>query len=844
MGGINRFMRKSLHFLAVATSLVIAVSAFASPARLLEGGSPIEEPYKPLHGGSFTGQKAPLSPDPLVAYRWKETKPNDELQTYLLAPVKVTTDQQGSFGNLESVNSPACNVQVKGSGSIQLDFGVESAAWMEFESPDLTGDVKMSISEYNEPSIMSGPGTTIKTRTPVKHGDTYRLELNKELYEGVRFGWIHVNKFDKPFRITAVRLVCQIKPVNYKGRFSCSDPLLTSIWYVGAYGVKLNMLHNSLGAILMDRGDRISWTGDNYPAHAAIMTAFADYPFVKTSLDRTAKDNNGIASYSLYWVLSLMEYYRYSGDTAALMQHAANAKAKLELANKIYANPKLTFFGWDERLGAGFQEAEIPLEPKDAFRMIFIRACREYAEGMRTIGNAQEADAFDEVAAQRIAELRAEGKWEGRFGLHAAADAVNAGFTSPEEQGRLFQREFSDRTTRSSFSSFNQYFVIQAMARMNRYDEALASIRDHWGGQIEYGGTCFFEVFWPAWKQILGRNDAVPNSQAGKSSLCHPWSSGVTKWLTEEVLGVKPTAPGFSRYEILPHLGRTLNEVSGDVATPKGNIQASFDLSKGEASIRAPAGTVGRIGIPTALKTIKGIQINGKLAWDGTFHPVPGVGGASANRDFVIFNDVQPGSYEMKVAYSGETPAFADVPWRFPATFVKEDRTAGGVRSGKYGEDGSVLFGADVPDKDRIKLPGYVASVTRRWGSVGTFPAAPNSRTTAKDSKKDQPPTNGVFYTGQRGLQQCLVLDIALKQPTNYQLALYFVDFDRKGRRQSVDLLDLDTRKLIAPTRIYAGFEGGMYAVYNCDLSVRLRVNQIRGDNAVLSGIFFDPPGK
>ncbi len=819
-----------------------AVPGFASPAQLLEGGSPIEEPYNSLHGGSFSGEKVPLSPDPLVNYRWKETKPNDELQTYLLTPVKVTTDEPDQFGNLETAKGPNCNVLVKGSGSIRFDFGVESAAWLEFDSPDLTGDVKMSISEYNEPSIMSGPGNAIKTKTPVKHGNTYRLELNRELYEGVRFGWIHTNKFDKPFRITAVRLVCQIKPVNYEGRFSCSDPLLTAIWYVGAYGVKLNRLHNYLGSILMDRGDRISWTGDNYPAHAAIMTAFADYPFVKASLDRTAGNDNSIASYSLYWVLSLMDYYLYSGDTAALREHAANAKAKLEHANQIYANPKLTFFGWDERLGAGFQEAEIPIEPKDAYRMVFIRACREYAAGMRTIGNTLEADTFDRMADQRVAELRSDGKWENRFGLHAAADAVNAGFTSPDEQARLFQRQFSDRATRISFSSFNQYFVIQAMARMNRYDEALASIRDQWGGQIEYGGTCFFEVFWPTWTQILGRNDTIPNSQAGKTSLCHPWSSGVTKWLTEEVLGVKPTAPGFTTYEIFPHLGRKLTNVSGDVPTPRGNIHASFDVSKGTASVRAPEGTTGRIGIPTAERAIKSIQINGKVAWDGTFHAVPGVGGASVNRDFVVFNGVQPGSYEMKVVYSGKTPAFTDVPWQFPTTFVKEDRTTGGAWGGKYGKDGSVLFGADGPDKDRVQLPSYVTSVSRQWGRVGAFTTAPDFRALAKDSKNDQPRTNGVFYTGQRGLQQCLVLDIALKQPTNYQLALYFVDLDRKGRRQSLDLLDLFTRKLIAPTRIYAGFEGGVYAVYNCDRSVRLRVNQIRGDNAVLSGIFFDPP--
>lgn len=839
-------MKKSFLFFVVATGLVsgFTPNLMAFEARLIDGRSPVEEPYKPLHGGSFSGEKVPLSPDPLVDYRWKETKVTDELQTYLLAPVKVTTDEPESFGNLESATEADCDVEVKGTGSIRFDFGVESAAWLEFDSPDLVGEVEMSISECNEPAILNiGPEHPAKTLKPVKHGNTYRLELNKSLYEGVRFGWIHVRTFDKPWRITAVRLVCQTKPVNYEGSFACSDPMLTRIWYVGAYGVKLNMLKNELGAILMERSDRFSWTGDDYAAQSAILAAFGEYPYMKANLERTARQNNGIESYSLYWILSVMNYYRYSGDAEGLREFAANAEAKLDHANEIYANPKVIFYGWDERLGAGFGEPVTLDEPKDAYRMLFIRTCREFAAAMKSIGENQVADKFEKIAGERVAELRADPEWVERFGLHAAADAVNADFTTPSQQARLFDREFSDRATRISFSPFNQYFVIQAMARMNRYDEALASIRDHWGGQIEYGGTTFFENFWPAWKDVLGPNDTLPNCQSGTTSLCHPWGSGVTQWLTEEVLGVKPTRPGFKTYDIFPHLGRTLTWVSGSVPTPEGTIRAEFDVSKGLASVQAPAGTTGRIGVPKAERTIESITINGKLAWDGAFRAVPGIGGAEANPDFVTFSDVRPGTYEMKVVYSGTAPTFADGPWIYPAKFVKEDRETGGDWGGKYGADGYVLFGADGEDKDLVQLPDYVESVTRRLGRVGQFSEPGDSQALAKGPEYGSERSKGVFYSGNpHALEQCVVLDVALKQPTDYEFALYFADIDRKNRRQSLELFDMDTRKLIAPTRIYTDFEGGTYAVYKCDRSVRLRVNHIRGDNAVLNGIFFDPP--
>jgi len=812
----------------------------AAGARLVEGGSPIREPYPALHGGVFLNSVVPESPDPLLNFHWSRPQATDGLQTYLLGPVAVSTDQPDSFGKLDSVGKERCQVVVRGTGSIRFDFGVESAGWLEFDSPDLSGAVEMSISEYNEPAIVNtGAENPVKTKKPAKYGQTYRLELNRNLYEGVRFGWIHARTFDKTWHITAVRLVCQIKPANYQGSFGCSDPRLTRIWYTGAYDVKLNLLQDYFGAILMERSDRQSWTGDAHPAQAAALVAFGDRDFVKANLVRTATEDNGIESYSLYWVLSLMDYYRYSGDAATLRNYAANAAGKLNHANEIYGNPTISFYGWDERLGAGFEEPNEVPETKNAYRMLFIRACREFSEGMKTAGETKLSETFQRIADERIAEIRTNSVWPEKFGLHAAADSINAGFTTPAEQAELFQREFSDRATRLSFSSFNEYFVIQALARMHRYDEALASIRDHFGGQLEYGGTSFFETFWPAWAQVLGHNDAVPNCQAGFTSLCHPWGAGVTKWLTEETLGVKPVAPGFARYEVFPHLGRTLTSVSGTVPTPEGAIRASFDVAKGRANLSAPAGTIGRLGIPTVEKRIRSIRINGELAWkNGIFQPVPGISSASSNEDFVIFNEIQPGTYEIAVDYMGKTPKFTDGPWVFPTTFVKEDRTTSGNWMGKYGRDGSYLAGAAGG-----QLPSFVASVTPHQGHTGRWAGPLDSRALAKGETNGSARCDGVINCEDPAAwdQQCLVVDVALKQATAYQLALYFVDLDEKGRRQAVELFDLENRKLIAPPRFYSNFGDGTYAVYDCRQSVRIRIDHIRGGSAVLSGLFFDP---
>jgi len=707
--------------------------------------------------------------------------------------------------------------------------------------------VEMSISEYNEPAkVMSGPAHPQKTMAPQRYGSTYRLELNRELYEGVRFGWIHVRSFHKSWHLTGVRLVCQIKPSNYAGSFSCSDPELTRIWYTGAYTVKLNLLRNYFGAILMDRGDRISWTGDAYVAQAAAMAAFGNLDFVKTNLVGTANDANGIASYALYWVLSLVDYYNYSGDEAMLDQYLANAGGRLDAAYDHYEHPpKLNFYGWDERLGAGFANADLP-EPRRAYAMLSIRAWREFARAMGQHGRPDLRDKYQRYADEKIAQLRKDPAWPDKFGTHAGADAMDAGFTTQAEQDILFANHLSDRVQRLSYSPFNEYFIIQAMAAAGRTDDALGTIKDCWGGQLRYGGTTFFEVYDPSWNRFLGQNDAVPNNQAGYTSLCHPWSAGVVKWLTEETLGIKPTAPGFRTYAVCPHLGRTLTRVSGRVPTPHGMIVAAFDTVKGKGALSAPPGTEGEFCLPKAEKTIVTVRINGRLIWDKNRSlTIPGVSGIHEEADCLRLTGVQPGQYSMEVAYRGVTPAPSASAWNYPVQQVKEDTITHGNWGGRYGRDGFVLCDYDEVDGkpvDRRRLPAYVSAVeytlnaNANWRSGTT-----DSRALAPNAANGVPRNAGCVYTQDpQGGLQTMTVDITLTNDRPCQIALYFVDWDNKDRRVAVEMFDRETLERIAPVQVVRDFIGGKYLIYLYHRSARFRIDQVRGDNATLSGIFFD----
>ena len=96
----------------------------------------------------------------------------------------------------------------------------------------------------------------------------------------------------------------------------------------------------------------------------------------------------------------------------------------------------------------------------------------------------------------------------------------------------------------------------------------------------------------------LADNDAPVNNQCGYTSFTHPWSAGVAKWLSEEVLGVKPEVPGFKTFTVCPHLTTGLTRIDGAVPTPHGKIKVYMDVKEGKGSLSVPAGTTGRLAIP------------------------------------------------------------------------------------------------------------------------------------------------------------------------------------------------------------------------------------------------------
>ena len=642
--------------------------------------APVTEPFPPFTEFNATGSPpAPHSEDPQVRYTWAPTVDASELQLYRAAPASISAHPPSSFSGVAAANAAggSLDIGVLAPGYLRLDFGEERAAWLEFASADLAalldGDravvagVRASVSEYDFP--WQG-----KTRAPVRYNgtagspaaptNTFRLEPNAQLYEGLRYAWIF---FDPPrgapaaaveaagptprrapaaaaavtplARLAGIAAVSRAKPLSYAGAFNSSDETLARSWYTGAYGVRLNMNGGDFGSILMERGDRVSIQGDGHPTMAASLVAFGSsvpgqgaFPLVKEMLNKTDSGCKGchvvddsLMSYPVLWCMSVLDYFWASGDGATLDRLAPDMQHILDNAVKSFGrNPPVAFMGWDDRLANGFcgvGNTEVQL----AFAALAARAVGDFARALAALpGSAfpskQLAPRYNATAAQLVAALRqgAAGPhpnstsvpWHDAYGIHAAANAVNAGVATAAEQRLLFDRHFNDSTTACSWSPFNQYWLLQGLGNMGQMETALASVRLCWGTQLPppgHGG-CFNELWNPEWATLYppgsGDKVSVPKLPT-RPSMCHPWSSGVTHWLSQRVLGVTPLAPGFARFLAMPHLELPSVPVAGgggyDEAAAVAAVGGRVPTPHGPIEVKASAAPLG------ALRTGQGI---------------------------------------------------------------------------------------------------------------------------------------------------------------------------------------------------------------------------------------------
>jgi alpha-L-rhamnosidase len=422
----------------------------------------------------------------------------------------------------------------------------------------------------------------------------------------------------------AIRVEDIYYPVHYEGAFASSDPLLNQIWATGAYTSHLCMQDDIWDAPKRDRG---RWMGDTDVSGRVIDDVFADHFLLEDTMTRLIGPMpirghvNGIPGYSSYWVTELAHYVRHTGGLDYARKMHDQLVGLLQFMDKdfnaqnqfINHTHEWLFVDWAIGLN-GYGE-----ESQQATALEYVRAYREGAWILRQLGDTGNADHFaqraDAIAKASTASEFANGSFGPRWQTNAMA--VISGTAEPDQYATIWSHVLANvgkPTYRLDITTpYYGAYILDAMAEMHHRAEALAWIREYWGGMIHEGATSFWEAYDPGWPKRDFHVDLQADDTAGyRISLAHGWSSGPTFWLMEQVLGIRPTGPGFSQTTIRPDLV-DLEWARGGEPTPNGMLQV--DLKKAgqglEASFEIPAGVEATVLFPVR-PGVDHVQVNGQ----------------------------------------------------------------------------------------------------------------------------------------------------------------------------------------------------------------------------------------
>jgi hypothetical protein len=458
----------------------------------------------------------------------------------------------------------------------------------------------------------------------------YRLRAGRqrfERFEWCAIRWMQLTVREAPAGLAVRGLGANLAnyPVEERGAFECSDPLLTRLWSVGAYTLR-QCMHDAWEDC--PSREQRQWLGDvtveNLVGHAAFGPCVA--PLTAKFLRQAAEsqrpdgltqmfapgdhhtDGLLIPDWTLQWILCAADHWRLTADLdtiravfPSILKALAWFEAQLDAHGLVADMPYWRFMDW-AGVGREGEASSINAELAGAFRAaaILARAVGWESEAARlesragAIGAALDRRHWDEARGvwvdvvdpvtgeqQRLVSQHGAGAmalWGSgdlqrqRRALTRTTDAARLTFTAAPPiapEGDLLDPEEGVVMA----NTFYSHFVYQALARAGMFEVALSQMRDRFGPMLAKGATTLWESFRPS------------------ASLCHGFSASPTHQLSRRMLGVAPASPGFAAIRVAPDLAG-LDWARGTYPSATGDIEVSLEADAGgfTAQVTSPPG--------------------------------------------------------------------------------------------------------------------------------------------------------------------------------------------------------------------------------------------------------------
>jgi len=280
--------------------------------------------------------------------------------------------------------------------------------------------------------------------------------------------------------------------------------------------------------------DRLVWIGDMHPEMLALTTMYGRLDCVERSLEFVREQTpitlwmNGIASYSMWWVIIVVDYYLLTGCKDFVTKQFDYIKGLVDRFDEMVKDDGQMLYPW-------FFVDWPTCDTKDmeaGVRAINIIALNKIIQLFNEFG--QDVSLAQEVLnklRKKPIEVK-EMKQVAGLKYFAEGQITDADYNLLIDGGA------------KGLSTFMSYYILTAIASRDK-SKAIEIMKEYYGAMLSIGATTFFEDFDIKWLENSSRLDRLPKKNQkdihgdfGKHcyvgfrhSFCHGWSSGVIRFI-------------------------------------------------------------------------------------------------------------------------------------------------------------------------------------------------------------------------------------------------------------------------------------------------------------------------
>lgn len=458
----------------------------------------------------------------------------------------------------------------KENGGVLYDFGREQFAQLLIKSTALK-NITLFLGESKEEALDTG-FSQIVVNADLKNG-AYKSNA-------VAFRYVFVPSTKK--HTISARL--EYLPIENRGGFKAANAFVNKLWDVCAYTMLLNSREGFFDGI---KRDRWIWSGDAYQSYLVNYYLGFDKDIVKRTIRALRGANpiiehiNTITDYTFFWLISIWEYYFYTGDKDFIKDIYPDMKEVLG-----FVEGRLSKDGMFERKPDDWVFVDWSTFDSDgpicAEQILLARAYESVAECAALNNELEEAMRCKKRCAAIKKKVNAL-YWNEKKGAfvdsytsgknnvtrHANILALLFGYTTKERERSIIKNVIYNKKITPITTPYFEFFELDSMCKIGDFKYMTDMLDSYWGGMLRLGATTIWEEFDPKKKGIEHYE-----MYGGKyeKSLCHAWGASPIYLLGKYALGVKPTAPGYEKYEVRPNKMAFIGDFEGKVPCPAGEI--------------------------------------------------------------------------------------------------------------------------------------------------------------------------------------------------------------------------------------------------------------------------------